>query len=642
MKTMIARLSRCAAYLGALLLLPLAARAETAPAPVDCMECHGTKFPQQAYQHSVHQTLSCQACHVVTTATAPAAKPAAEPADHHATAASPVKCSVPLKPVDCAGCHQNAVKDHANSVHNSERLPTQCAQCHSDIHTIKSLKNDKVAIAKLCSNCHSHQQDYFNSAHYHAISGGNTEAATCTDCHGLHAISRIDNEAQGRLFHTQACLKCHADDALMARNHVTTLAPETFFESYHGKNVRLGYPERVAGCADCHGAHQILPADAPASKVNPANLVNTCSQCHKDATPQFVRYEPHAKPTERGKFPVLFWTMVSMTALLVGTFSFFWVHSLLWAFRSFIEKRQRRIAESFPGVAAPVHPATPATDDPQAKRVFRRFRPIHVILHLMVIVSFLGLAITGLPLKFSHTSWGKFLMDLLGGPASAGFIHRTCAVITFAYFAIALVMSFHFLFLDKKQKGNWWQRLFGPDSLCFNLRDLRDLLGMFRWFFFAGPKPRFERWTYWEKFDFMAVFWGMFVIGSSGVMLWFPEFFSKFLPGWMFNVATIIHSDEALLATGFIFTIHFFNTHFRPEKFPMDKVIFNGEITGEELQHERGDQWDRYTREGRLEQIRIERPAATWWEIVYRIFGALAVLTGLLLAAVMFWTFLFS
>ena len=106
---------------------------------------------------------------------------------------------------------------------------------------------------------------------------------------------------------------------------------------------------------------------------------------------------------------------------------------------------------------------------------------------------------------------------------------------------------------------------------------------MVSWFFFKGPKPTFERWTYWEKFDFVAVFWGMFAIGGSGLMLWFPEFFGMFLPGWAFNVATIIHSDEALLATGFIFTVHFFNTHGRPEKFPMDFVIFNGQIAKEEM-----------------------------------------------------------
>ena len=80
--------------------------------------------------------------------------------------------------------------------------------------------------------------------------------------------------------------------------------------------------------------------------------------------------------------------------------------------------------------------------------------------------------------------------------------------------------------------------------------------------------PGYGRFTYWEKFDYFAVFWGMIIIGFTGLVLWFPEFFTRILPGWSINVATIIHSDEALLAVGFIFTIHFFNTHFRPDKFP--------------------------------------------------------------------------
>lgn len=159
-------------------------------------------------------------------------------------------------------------------------------------------------------------------------------------------------------------------------------------------------------------------------------------------------------------------------------------------------------------------------------------------------------------------------------------------------------MSIHFLFIRKDIKGGWLQRLFGPDSLCPNLRDIKDVVGMVRWFLFMGPKPTFERWTYWEKFDFIAVFWGMFAIGGSGLMLWFPEFFGTFLPGWMFNVATIVHSDEALLATGFIFTVHFYNTHGRPEKFPMDFVIFNGQMAKEEFIEERGDQWKRYEEAG--------------------------------------------
>ena len=268
-------------------------------------------------------------------------------------------------------------------------------------------------------------------------------------------------------------------------------------------------------------------------------------------------------------------------------------------------------------------------------RQFRRFNTRHIVLHIMVITSFLGLSLTGLPLKFSDQGWARALMSLYGGAQNAGLLHRFCAVITFAYFAIALAMSFHFLFIRRDLEGNWLKRLFGPDSLCPNLKDLRDVTGMVKWFFFKGQKPAFERWTYWEKFDFLAVFWGMFAIGGSGLMLWFPEFFGAFVPGWAFNVATIIHSDEALLATGFIFTVHFFNTHGRPEKFPMDFVIFNGQISKEEMMEERGEQWKRYEKSGLTDRYVCHEPSGAVYDFLFKLFGFAALFTGIGLLVLM-------
>ena len=111
-----------------------------------------------------------------------------------------------------------------------------------------------------------------------------------------------------------------------------------------------------------------------------------------------------------------------------------------------------------------------------------------------------------------------------------------------------------------------------------NLKDGRDLVGPFQVVRGQGPAPRFDRYTYWEKFDYWAVFWGMFIIGGSGSCCG-SRLLPRFLPGWVFNIATLVHGEEALLAVGFIFTIHFFNGHIRPEKFPMDTVIFTGRIT---------------------------------------------------------------
>jgi hypothetical protein len=152
-------------------------------------------------------------------------------------------------------------------------------------------------------------------------------------------------------------------------------------------------------------------------------------------------------------------------------------------------------------------------------------------------------------------------------------------------------------------------------------RDVAELIAHMRWFLRLGPRPVFDHFTYWEKFDYWAVFWGMGVIGTSGLMLWFPEFFSRFVPGSWFNIALLIHGEEGLLAAGFIFTIHFFNSHLRPEKFPVDPVIFGGRITEHELIEERQAEYERLRSERRLEEHRSTRrrpgpsrlPAASRW-----------------------------
>ena len=123
-----------------------------------------------------------------------------------------------------------------------------------------------------------------------------------------------------------------------------------------------------------------------------------------------------------------------------------------------------------------------------------------------------------------------------------------------------------------------------------------------KWFVGRGERPAYGRWTYWEKFDYFAVFWGIAVIGSTGLTLWFPVFFTRFIPGSFLNVATIIHSDEALLATGFIFTVHFFNTHLRPEKFPMDITVFTGRMPLEELKRDKPREYEALVASGKLEE----------------------------------------
>jgi len=235
---------------------------------------------------------------------------------------------------------------------------------------------------------------------------------------------------------------------------------------------------------------------------------------------------------------------------------------------------------------------------------YQRFSRLERTLHILMIVSFIGLALTGMTLKFSYTGWAAFLSRMLGGFETAGFLHRAAATLMFGLFLT------HLWEVNRKRKrdygGSLWKMLTGPDTMLFTKRDLRDFVASIKWFVGAGPRPRFGRWTYWEKFDYFAVFWGIFIIGSTGLLLWFSVFFTRFLPGWAINVATIIHSDEALLATGFIFTVHFFNTHLRPEKFPMDTVVFTGRMPLAEFRRDKPDEYEALVASGTLEEHLVE------------------------------------
>jgi len=217
-------------------------------------------------------------------------------------------------------------------------------------------------------------------------------------------------------------------------------------------------------------------------------------------------------------------------------------------------------------------------------------------LHAIVFSTFIGLALTGLPLRFSSASWAERFAGTVGGFSAILFFHKFCGLLLTAGFLIHLG-DVAYRGLVKRDTGIFW----GPDSMVPQLKDLKDLYDHFRWFLWLGPRPKFDRYAYWEKFDYWAVFWGMAIIGLSGYALWFTPLFAKFLPGSWLNAALVLHGEEALLAVWFIFTIHFFNTHLRPGSFPMDLVIFTGKETEKELQEKRPEEYRRLLKDGQLE-----------------------------------------
>jgi cytochrome b subunit of formate dehydrogenase len=153
---------------------------------------------------------------------------------------------------------------------------------------------------------------------------------------------------------------------------------------------------------------------------------------------------------------------------------------------------------------------------------------------------------------------------------------------------------------------------------------------MFKWFFGRGPRPVFDRWTYWEKFDYWAPFWGVTIIGVSGLMMWLPNITASFLPGWVFNIAAIFHGEEAFLAVVFLFTVHFFNNHFRPDKFPLDIVMFTGAMTLADFRHEHGVEYQRLVDTGQLDKYLVEAPSRPL-TLASKLLGTVLIIVGLTL-----------
>jgi cytochrome b subunit of formate dehydrogenase len=258
-------------------------------------------------------------------------------------------------------------------------------------------------------------------------------------------------------------------------------------------------------------------------------------------------------------------------------------------------------------------------------RYYRRFGPTERVMHAFLMLTFIGCAITGVPLLFADHDWATTLVNLLGGYQGAALIHRICGGIMTVVFVGHVLRVFLRAFLAE----DWLSYFWGSNTMVPNLKDGQDIVGMFKWFFGKGPRPQFDRYTYWEKFDYWAVFWGMFIIGGSGFMLWFPTFFSQLLPGWVFNIAMIVHGEEALLAVGFIFTIHFFNGHLRPEKFPMDLVIFTGRLPEHELKDERPLEYERLVSQHALQAI--EAPTPTPQALLFsRLLGSVGLVLGII------------
>ena len=632
---------------GALAATPAAAPA-TAKAldNTTCLSCHDGKkgklevagteggkralgsVAADAFAKGVHAKMTCVACHSDISDNA-------EKAKHQKNTAQP------LKKVDCAGCHQDlwakakqdgtaaqkprlevVVKNieqyktsfHARPNPDDETKPNaSCDNCH-DTHSFNvpaagtpERKTWRLAISNVCGTCHEDQlETYKDSIHgQKVLEEKNPDAAVCSDCHTAHGVVSTSSDPFKRVISDQ-CGNCHEDKY------------KTYKATYHGQVGTLGYTN-VAKCYNCHGSHDIVKVEDPKSKVNEANRLKTCQSCHGKngvgpAAAGFVSYQPHGHAGDFKHYPHIWVADQIMTQLLVGTFGFFWLHTLLWFYREYKERKQR---------STQPHIKVDETMIKHKGKHVRRFSAIWRVAHLTFALSLMTLTLTGMPLFYPATPWAPVIMNALGGVHTAGIIHRVAAVI------FAGVFFWHLIYMVTGIARNWKTfQIFGPNSMVPNLQDGKDMLAMFKWFFGQGPRPKFDRWTYWEKFDYWAPFWGVTIIGVSGLVMWLPGVFASFLPGWIFNVAAIFHAEEAFLAVVFLFTVHFFNNHFRPDKFPLDVVMFTGTFSLEDFKHEHANEYKRLVETGELESRLVDAPSPTKM-LLSRILGFVLITCGL-------------
>ncbi|MDT8334242.1 MAG: cytochrome c3 family protein [Desulfurivibrionaceae bacterium] len=315
-------------------------------ASVNCADCHDRVG--EAYQNSDHGKAAldrddelaptCKDCHTKHNILPPTDKESS---------------TYPLNiPFTCGRCHRegtemtkthdlnqhNVMKNYSMSIHGKGLfvdgliVTAVCSTCHTAHNVLKASNPESSVnrnnIIETCNQCHVGIVDMFKtSVHSETVTRTGKRLPVCHDCHTSHTIADVKKK-DFRLIIAEQCNNCHAHES------------ETYLETYHGRASMLWGGEKTAKCSDCHGSHNIQPEEHQASMINDANIVETCSQCHAAANQSFTTYLPHATHSKKDKdrYPYLYYTFWAMTGLLVGTFAFFGLHTILWIPRGLIEK----------------------------------------------------------------------------------------------------------------------------------------------------------------------------------------------------------------------------------------------------------------------------------------------------------------
>jgi cytochrome b subunit of formate dehydrogenase len=246
------------------------------------------------------------------------------------------------------------------------------------------------------------------------------------------------------------------------------------------------------------------------------------------------------------------------------------------------------------------------SDSEKGTLKFIRFTSVQRFQHLIQLLTFTLLGSTGLAIKFYTNHWVQKLIFRIGGFDVLLSIHLVAGMI------LTWLTLYHMFYLTGQLTEKNFRLTMLPkvqDVIQLG-QNIAYLVGI------KKVRPKFERYSYREKMDYLAEWWGMFVMISTGLILWFPGQIGQFLPRWMLDVAQTIHSYEAMLAIMVILIWHLFSVALSPNVFPMSMVWLTGKISEQQLAEEHPAEFADLT--GRSPED-VQQPKIGWFKLALAI-----------------------
>lgn len=528
----------------------------------------------------------------------------------------------------CMDCHdpeaQGGPSVQLASLQKSPHAEHDCTDCHSSFtadapHTAE-MKAEKVQ----CSNCHSEEDEKLAASVHKPRKVLAADVPTCISCHSVsadpHEVVRPSERTRQSL--VQMCVPCHSDKERMERNGVASDSVDTYEASFHGKALMRFGKLNTAICVDCHTNHSVLPASNAKSTINHNNLPKTCGQpnCHPGAPMNFANSGFNHLELKARKEPILagietFFKVLTFGVLgllllgialdlrvaLIGpkkgvispiaaifiALSFaLLIASIVLAVLNEPLGLRTTVGAVLTGMIASIAHVMYKKSHPRHTNGGKRYQRFNVsqrIQHIALMLSFIILVVTGMPIRFPKNDVLRSYYLALGGIDVMRTTHRVAAVI------LIVAWIYHTLELLVRWKKAGFT--FASWTMWPRMRDVTDFFNTIRYNLGRTPNaPSFDRFQFREKFDYFAVYWGMPIMVFSGLILWFPVYFGGLMPSLGIPIAYVAHADESVLAFLTIATWHFYNTHFHPDHFPMNPVFITGELSEEAMMEHHGDE----------------------------------------------------